>query len=101
MRRFALLLALAWAAAAHAAMPEDGLSAVFQAIEANHEIVPVLNKIDLPAAEPERVKQQIEDVIGLDATDAVEISAKTGLNIEGVLEALGPGASLVECRLAG
>src|SRR6185437_6433413 len=58
------------------------------AIEANHEIVPVLNKIDLPAAEPERVKQQIEDVIGLDASDAVEISAKTGLNIEGVLEAL-------------
>ena len=48
----------------------------------NHEIVPVLNKIDLPAAEPERVKQQIEDVIGLDASDAVEISAKTGLNIE-------------------
>jgi len=64
------------------------LANVYQAIEANHEIVPVLNKIDLPAAEPERVKQQIEDVIGLDATDAVEISAKTGLNIEGVLEAL-------------
>ncbi|MBN8904047.1 MAG: elongation factor 4, partial [Rhodospirillales bacterium] len=61
---------------------------VYQAIDANHEIVPVLNKIDLPAAEPERVKQQIEDVIGLDASDAVEISAKTGLNIEGVLEAL-------------
>jgi GTP-binding protein LepA len=50
--------------------------------------VPVLNKVDLPAAEPERVKQQIEDVIGLDASDAVEISAKTGLNIEGVLEAI-------------
>jgi GTP-binding protein LepA len=64
------------------------LANVYQAIEANHEIVPVLNKIDLPAAEPERVKQQIEDVIGLDATGAVEISAKTGLNIEGVLEAL-------------
>jgi GTP-binding protein LepA len=64
------------------------LANVYQAIEANHEIVPVLNKIDLPAAEPERVKQQIEDVIGLDASDAVEISAKTGLNIEGVLEAL-------------
>jgi GTP-binding protein LepA len=64
------------------------LANVYQAIEAGHEIVPVLNKIDLPAAEPERVKQQIEDVIGLDATDAVEISAKTGLNIEGVLEAL-------------
>ncbi len=64
------------------------LANVYQAIEANHEIVPVLNKIDLPAAEPERVKQQIEDVIGIDTSDAVEISAKTGLNIEGVLEAL-------------
>jgi GTP-binding protein LepA len=64
------------------------LANVYQAIEANHEIVPILNKIDLPAAETERVKQQIEDVIGLDASDAVEISAKTGLNIEGVLEAL-------------
>ena len=64
------------------------LANVYQAIEANHEIVPILNKIDLPAAEPERVKQQIEDVIGLDASDAVEISAKTGLNIDGVLEAL-------------
>src|SRR6202522_2409014 len=64
------------------------LANVYQAIEAGHEIVPVLNKIDLPAAEPDQVKQQIEDVIGLDASDAVEISAKTGLNIEGVLEAL-------------
>jgi GTP-binding protein LepA len=64
------------------------LANVYQAIEAGHEIVPVLNKIDLPAAEPERVKQQIEDVIGLPADDAVEISAKTGLNIEGVLEAI-------------
>ena len=64
------------------------LANVYQAIDANHEIVPVLNKIDLPAAEPERVKQQIEDVIGIDASDAVEISAKTGLNIEGVLEAI-------------
>jgi GTP-binding protein LepA len=64
------------------------LANVYQAIDANHEIVPVLNKIDLPAAEPDRVKQQIEDVIGLDASDAVEISAKTGLNIEGVLEAI-------------
>ena len=64
------------------------LANVYQAIEARHEIVPVLNKIDLPAAEPERVKQQIEDVIGLPADDAVMISAKTGLNIEGVLEAL-------------
>ncbi len=64
------------------------LANVYQAIEANHEIVPILNKIDLPAAEPDRVRQQIEDVIGLDASDAVMISAKTGLNIEGVLEAL-------------
>ncbi|HEX2582045.1 MAG TPA: translation elongation factor 4 [Dongiaceae bacterium] len=64
------------------------LANVYQAIEHSHEIVPVLNKIDLPAAEPERVKTQIEDVIGLDASDAVLISAKTGLNIEGVLEAL-------------
>ena len=64
------------------------LANVYQAIEAGHEIVPILNKIDLPAAEPERVKQQIEDVIGLDTSDCVEISAKTGLNIEGVLEAL-------------
>jgi len=64
------------------------LANVYQAIDANHEIVPILNKIDLPAAEPDRVKQQIEDVIGLDTSDAVEISAKTGLNIEGVLEAL-------------
>ncbi|HEY3920308.1 MAG TPA: translation elongation factor 4 [Stellaceae bacterium] len=64
------------------------LANVYQAIDAGHEIVPVLNKIDLPAAEPERVKEQIEDVIGLDASGAIEISAKTGLNIEGVLEAL-------------
>jgi GTP-binding protein LepA len=64
------------------------LANVYQAIDAGHEIVPVLNKIDLPAAEPERVKRQIEDVIGLDASNAIEISAKTGLNIEGVLEAL-------------
>ncbi|HUN46792.1 MAG TPA: translation elongation factor 4 [Stellaceae bacterium] len=64
------------------------LANVYQAIDANHEIVIVLNKIDLPAAEPERVKQQIEDVIGLDTSAAVMISAKTGLNIDGVLEAL-------------
>src|SRR5262245_10729571 len=64
------------------------LANVYQAIEAGHEVVPVLNKIDLPAAEPDRVKQQIEDVIGLDASDALLISAKTGLNIDRVLEAL-------------
>ena len=64
------------------------LANVYQAIENDHEIVPVLNKVDLPAAEPERVQQQIEDVIGLDATDAVMISAKTGLGVEDVLEAI-------------
>lgn len=64
------------------------LANVYQAIDNNHEIVPVLNKIDLPAAEPERVKQQIEDVIGLDASDAVLISAKTGIGIQDVLEAI-------------
>lgn len=64
------------------------LANVYQALDANHEIVPVLNKVDLPAADVPRVKTQIEDVIGLDASDAVEISAKTGLNIEGVLEAI-------------
>ncbi|MGI9365072.1 MAG: translation elongation factor 4 [Rhizobiaceae bacterium] len=64
------------------------LANVYQAIDNDHEIVTVLNKIDLPAAEPERVKAQIEEVIGLDATDAVEISAKTGLGMEQVLEAI-------------
>ena len=64
------------------------LANVYQAIEAGHELVPVLNKIDLPAAEPDRVKEQIEEVIGLDAADALLISAKTGVNIDGVLEAL-------------
>jgi GTP-binding protein LepA len=64
------------------------LANVYQAIDAGLEIVPVLNKVDLPAAEPERVRQQIEDVIGIDASEAIAISAKTGLNIEGVLEAV-------------
>src|SRR6202453_3847889 len=64
------------------------LANVYHALDAGHEIVPVLNKIDLPAAEPERIKEQIEDVIGLDASDAVPISAKTGLNIDLVLEAI-------------
>ncbi|MCB1444342.1 MAG: GTP-binding protein, partial [Rhizobiaceae bacterium] len=64
------------------------LANVYQALDANHEIVPVLNKIDLPAAEPDRIKQQIEDVIGLDASDSVMISAKTGLGIPDVLEAI-------------
>src|SRR5512144_3374884 len=64
------------------------LANVYQAIENNHEVVPVLNKVDLPAAEPEKVKQQIEDVIGLDASDAIPISAKTGVGIPDVLEAI-------------
>src|SRR6201987_505365 len=64
------------------------LANVYKAIDAGHEIVPVLNKIDLPAAEPEKVKQQIEDVIGLDASDAIRISAKTGENVPEVLEAI-------------
>jgi len=64
------------------------LANVYQAIDSDHEIIPVLNKVDLPAAEPDRVRAQIEEVIGLDASDAVEISAKTGLNIRAVLEAL-------------
>jgi GTP-binding protein LepA len=64
------------------------LANVYTAIDADHEIVPVLNKIDLPAAEPERVAEQIEDVIGIDASDACLISAKTGLGIPDVLEAI-------------
>src|SRR5579863_8464913 len=64
------------------------LANVYQAIDAGHEIIPIINKIDLPAAEPQRVKEQIEEVIGLDASGAIEISAKTGLNIDQVLEAL-------------
>ncbi|KUF12184.1 translation elongation factor 4 [Pseudoponticoccus marisrubri] len=64
------------------------LANVYTAIEADHEIVPVLNKVDLPAAEPERVAEQIEDVIGIDASDACLISAKTGVGIPDVLEAI-------------
>jgi len=64
------------------------LANVYQAIDVNHEIVPILNKIDLPAAEPERVRAQIEDVIGIDASEALEISAKTGIGIEETLEAI-------------
>ncbi len=64
------------------------LANVYQAIENDHEIVSVLNKVDLPAADVDRVKQQIEEVIGLDASDAIEISAKTGIGIDKVLEAI-------------
>ncbi|PQA88487.1 translation elongation factor 4 [Hyphococcus luteus] len=64
------------------------LANVYQAIDVDLEIVPVLNKIDLPAADPDRVKAQIEDVIGIDASDAIEISAKTGMGVPDVLEAI-------------
>jgi GTP-binding protein LepA len=64
------------------------LANVYQALDNNHEIVPVLNKVDLPAAEPDKVRQQIEDVIGLDASHAIKISAKTGENVPEVLEAI-------------
>ena len=64
------------------------LANVYQAINNHHEIVPVLNKVDLPAAEPERIRQQIEDVIGIDASEAIPISAKTGLGVPEVLEAI-------------
>lgn len=64
------------------------LANVYQALDSNLEILPVLNKVDLPAADPDRVKQQIEEVIGLDASGAIPISAKTGKNVEAVLEAI-------------
>ncbi len=64
------------------------LANVYTAVDANHEIISVLNKVDLPAADCERVSQQIEDVIGIDASEALEISAKTGIGIEEVLEAI-------------
>lgn len=64
------------------------LANVYQAIDCDHEIIPVLNKIDLPAAEPDRVKQQIEDVIGIDTSDALMVSAKSGIGIEDLLEAI-------------
>ena len=79
------------------------LANAYQAIDADLEIVPVLNKVDLPAAEPERIKQQIEDIIGLDAEDALMISAKTGQGVDAVLEAivekLPPPAGDVEAPL--
>ncbi len=64
------------------------LANVYLALDVDHEIIPVLNKVDLPASEPQRVKDQIEEVIGLDTSDAIEVSAKTGQNIEAVLEAI-------------
>ena len=64
------------------------LANVYQALDINHEIIPVLNKIDLPASEPDRIKKQIEDVIGLDTSGAINVSAKTGIGIDEVLEAI-------------
>ena len=64
------------------------LANVYMAIDHNLEVFPVINKIDLPSAEPERVKEEIEDVIGIEAEDAPLISAKNGINIEDVLEAI-------------
>jgi GTP-binding protein LepA len=64
------------------------LANTYLAIDASHEIIPILNKIDLPAAEPERVRQEIEDVVGIDASDAIKVSAKTGEGVADVLEAL-------------
>ena len=64
------------------------LANVYQAIDNGHEIVPVLNKVDLPAAEPDKVRQQIEDVFGIDSSNAILISAKTGENVPSVLEAI-------------
>ena len=75
-----------WSTPARASRPRP-LANVYQAIDNDLEIVTVLNKIDLPAAEPERVREQIEDVIGLDASDAIPISAKTGIGVDEVLEA--------------
>src|SRR6218665_1195045 len=64
------------------------LANVYQSIEHDHEIVPVINKIDLPAAEPEKVRAEIEEIIGIDASEAVLTSAKSGIGIEDVLEAV-------------
>src|ERR1700744_4245516 len=77
-----------FALAASQGVEAQAFANVYHALDAGHEIVPVLNKLDLPAAEPDQVKRQIEDVIGIDASDAVMISAKTGLGIDDVLEAI-------------
>jgi GTP-binding protein LepA len=77
------------------------LANVYQAIENDHEILPVLNKIDLPASEPEQVKQQIEDIIGIDASEAVLISAKSGIGIDLVLEAIVNKFDLIHLSVSG
>ena len=77
-----------WSSTPRQGVEAQTLANVYQAIDNNHEIVVVLNKIDLPAAEPERIREQVEEVIGIDASQAVLISAKTGLGIPDVLEAI-------------
>ena len=77
-----------WSSTPRQGVEAQTLANVYQAIDNNHEIVVVLNKIDLPAAEPERIREQVEEVIGIDASNAVLISAKTGLGIPDVLEAI-------------
>src|ERR1700742_2005783 len=64
------------------------LANAYHAIDANHEIIPVLNKIDLPSADPERVSREIEDVVGIDTSEAIKVSAKTGVGIDDLLEAM-------------
>src|SRR5258708_11010758 len=64
------------------------LANAYHAIDANHEIIPVLNKIDLPSADPNRVSKEIEDVIGIDTSDAVRVAAKTGLGISDLMAAM-------------
>ncbi|MCF7643684.1 elongation factor 4, partial [Acinetobacter johnsonii] len=64
------------------------LANVYQSIEHDHEIIPVINKIDLPSAEPEKVKNEIEEIIGLDASNAVLASAKAGIGIDEILDAV-------------
>ena len=77
-----------WSSTPSQGVEAQTLANVYQAIDNNHEIVVVLNKVDLPAAEPERIREQVEEVIGIDASNAVLISAKTGLGIPDVLEAI-------------
>ena len=71
------------------------LANAYLAIEADHELIPILNKIDLPASDPDRVSNQIEEVVGVDATDALKISAKTGDGVAQVLEKINPVESRV------
>ena len=80
--------ALCWSWTALKGVEAQTLANVYQAMDADHEIVPVLNKIDLPASECDRVAEQIEDVIGIDASGAIRVSAKTGVGIKETLEAV-------------